>query len=1432
MKFPRARLALLLISLQVAIVVPSIPGGGGSLAAQEPPPGEPIELPELRTADSLTFLEPDGSYTAKIFPGAINYQDSTGAWQPIDNTLVSSSVPGYAFENQANSFQVLLPSDLGATPVKVTKGNDWVTFGLVAAAGTPTLSAGTSSAARYPSALPGVDVAYEAQNDMVKETLTLSGPGAPTVFNFKGRASAGLTATEVSDGIEFFAGDVHAGVDPIFWFTPPYAVDAAGAVTDAEDISMALSWPDVTFTPQPQPTDFVVTVTVSPAWLADPARQWPVVVDPTIAMGRINDCHLASDTPTSSLCARPDLQAGFTGSHKRRILLSFDLSSLPPVPTVLKADLGLFVTGGTGSTPYRVHRVTRAWTNSATWNTTNGSTAWSAPGGDFDSAVAAERTVPAANEYRRWFPTGLVRDWVNGKYPNHGFLLKQATEATSNVVTFVSKENSDSTRWPFLEVNYVRRLGELPSYTFWDFDLTDRMQARVNVATGNLLIKTSDFTVPGTGLNLVVDRYYNGYEDRNVTKADSGWRFSIPTDARLTIFPSDGSVRYEGISGYKVPFIKKSDGSFESPPGIDAKLTQTGSNYGLKFNKSEETYNFDSAGRWTSHVDRNGNRISFAYPSSTEIRITDTQNRVTVVTLNAGGLITGITDSGGRTYAYTYDSGNNLTSYRDAAGGVTSFAYDSNKRLTQITTVRGSRTKFTYPASTDKRVASVVQVLSGETGPTTTFAQDFTNNKTVVTDPRGKQTTYEFDKEARVTKVTDARGNSRSSTFNPNGNVLAGTDALQQNTLFTYNPANDLTQMKIPTGATSAWTYANVSHPHSPSSSQDPQGNFLDYAYDTPGNLTSVTNRATGDRFSYAYNANGTLSRITDAKSNVTNFFYDAAGNLTSIDYPGPLGTVSFTYTTSISRLASMTDGKNQTSSYTYDPLDRLTRITFQDGSQVNYAYDGNGNLSSRTDATGTTTFAYDHLNRMTTKNLPGGSSITFAWDASGNLGSLTDAGGTVSYGYDDTNNVASLTEPGGHLSTFTYDKNDNRISTAYPNGVKMGIGRDNSGRVCKIASTRGTLPSPFTCTSSAPSPLTSFSYTYTQGGTDRALRQSMTDNVTADTTSYVYDTWSRLTRADRSATGAVDFQYAYDPVGNMTSKTLSGTSTTFNYNAANQLTSSGSTTFSYDGNGNLTGSSAGLSLSYNAKSQTTSITPAGGSPVGLSYADATQDERTAKGSTAFTNHLLGLGRETGPQTVQYRWNDAFTEPFALTSEQIGTNRYYYLFDGLGSVVGLTDSAGNLVDGKSYRYEPYGKQLDGPTSVSNPWRFAGAYFDVETAFYKMGTRYYDPSVGRWTQPDPIRGSTSDPLSLNWYVYAGDDPVNQLDPTGRRHSVLVTVEATIETLLGCLGGAIAGGTIGFLLGGGALGTAIGAGLGCAIGGYERGKRFVIRIRLRH
>ncbi len=67
---------------------------------------------------------------------------------------------------------------------------------------------------------------------------------------------------------------------------------------------------------------------------------------------------------------------------------------------------------------------------------------------------------------------------------------------------------------------------------------------------------------------------------------------------------------------------------------------------------------------------------------------------------------------------------------------------------------------------------------------------------------------------------------------------------------------------------------------------------------------------------------------------------------------------------------------------------------------------------------------------------------------------------------------------------------------------------------------------------------------------------------------------------------------------------------------------------------------------------------------------------------------------------------------------------------------------------------------------TNTWRYASGYYDVSTGLYKFGIRYYDPAIGRWTQRDPVGGSLQETTKANPYVYAGDDPVNMVDPSGK------------------------------------------------------------------
>ncbi|MDP2816080.1 MAG: RHS repeat-associated core domain-containing protein, partial [Rectinemataceae bacterium] len=66
--------------------------------------------------------------------------------------------------------------------------------------------------------------------------------------------------------------------------------------------------------------------------------------------------------------------------------------------------------------------------------------------------------------------------------------------------------------------------------------------------------------------------------------------------------------------------------------------------------------------------------------------------------------------------------------------------------------------------------------------------------------------------------------------------------------------------------------------------------------------------------------------------------------------------------------------------------------------------------------------------------------------------------------------------------------------------------------------------------------------------------------------------------------------------------------------------------------------------------------------------------------------------------------------------------------------------------------------------------FASGYYEAEAGLYILGPRTYDPSLGRFLQKDPLAGSLLDLVSQNEYVYANNDPVNKIDPTGHRAEI--------------------------------------------------------------
>ena len=104
------------------------------------------------------------------------------------------------------------------------------------------------------------------------------------------------------------------------------------------------------------------------------------------------------------------------------------------------------------------------------------------------------------------------------------------------------------------------------------------------------------------------------------------------------------------------------------------------------------------------------------------------------------------------------------------------------------------------------------------------------------------------------------------------------------------------------------------------------------------------------------------------------------------------------------------------------------------------------------------------------------------------------------------------------------------------------------------------------------------------------------------------------------------------------------------------------------------------------------------------------------------------------------------------------TSREYYHANRLGSVIAMADETGTLT--AQYVYTPFGVE-DAYNASGNPFRYTGRRLDAQWGIYYYRARYYDPQIGRFLETDPAWYVDS----MNLYAYVGNDPVNNIDPTG-------------------------------------------------------------------
>jgi RHS repeat-associated protein len=904
------------------------------------------------------------------------------------------------------------------------------------------------------------------------------------------------------------------------------------------------------------------------------------------------------------------------------------------------------------------------------------------------------------------------------------------------------------------------------------------------------------------------------------------YTFPLPDGARLLLGPDGHEYLFQksGTGTWSAPagsdfgtLADQADGT-RTVTRQHPKLTYAFKNEYLVSvkdrNGNKIQVNRDASDKITSIVDTQNRTYSVGYHANGFLdHITDPTGRSVTYGYDAGNNLATVT----------------VSDPNDPTGSaVTTYVYgpDGNDGwMSQVTTPAGHIVKYAYLGGMN-RLTKIVRVDPATgTGPTTTFDAKAQPGKVLVSDPNAHTTTYTIDRSgtdhlARISKVTDANGHNRSSSYDANNNMTSvGGDAVSAVYNLTYDANDNMTAFKSPssngtnTGASTTFKYAAPGQSFLPSSMADPASRCRAFRYDTAGNLTDVYDGQNnpcdgltgGTHLKNAYQGDtgvscgakvGELCSTTDGKGNVTSYGYDASGNLASVTPPAPLGQTTIT-SDGLGRPSLVTDGRGQQTRFKYDKDDRVTQLLVggattcdaPHASCIDYTYDKGGNLTGRVSNIGTTSYSYDAFGRLFRKSLPGplvdacagDTGMKIGYDAASNVTSYCDARGTVVYGYDAANELTSIQEPGGNCAANPVTgpctkiayvdatgkfQDGRRASVTYPpsTGAVSTLSYDNAGNLTSIVLKKGATT------------LASYSYTYNQGTVDVDQRQTMTD-ATGATTSYHYDGFGRLcwyasgTSTNACTTppaGATSF--TYDANGNRTKMVSGATTTNYAYNAADELCASSSgtpscttPTYTYDANGNLTSNPVFSSLVYNTKDQTTSRTPVGGSATTYSYADADQTERVAIGSRTLAWSPLGLAEESSDGGTFYT-NDPTGSILGERVTNFGSN-YYFVYDGLGSVVGVMDANG--VVGKNYTYDPFGNvTVSGPSPVNSNLRFAAGYHEpAPHNLYQFGTRSYDPTIGRWTQQDAVAGSIENPGEIDPYVYVGDDPVDFVDPTG-------------------------------------------------------------------
>ena len=688
------------------------------------------------------------------------------------------------------------------------------------------------------------------------------------------------------------------------------------------------------------------------------------------------------------------------------------------------------------------------------------------------------------------------------------------------------------------------------------FILFDRYGNLLSVSLGGVVLQSRTYGTGGlTAINLLGGRqiqfqYTNGKMTKAILPSGAAYTYTYTANGQFQSVTSPGGLNV------RTYLYESSDAK---------KLTGVSIN-GVRYS----TYSYYADGRvQTSGLAGGENKDSFVY-SGYDTTVTSAAGQPTTYSFSSPARKpTQISRAGTATCAAAaaktfYDAAGWLDYTLDWNGNKTDYTYDAYGRLQQQTSAAGTSSANTVVTTWTQYTNDIQETVSKDANGNPYYKASYTYVPFGKVNYGSIASIVETDLHSGVQRTT-----SMAYTYLPNGGIasIAESRSLPSGaatTTRTYDSYGNQTGLTNAAGQTT--TFGGYSADGLMGWSVDPNGVTTNYAYYANGDLMSKTaNLASGARTaSYYYNGDHKVTDIVHNSGRAERFRYNAAGRqiavgngaseFVNVDLDLPSNTAntnSDRYVASQSGTSITAAAAGKFASYRkFDSLGRPYTDSGNAGQRLQFVYDGNGNVKSRTDAAGHATYYYyDALNRLVQTTLPNGGAVIFHFNAEGNQDWVQDAKGVVtSYTYDGFGQVTSRSNSDTGLTRFTYDIAGRLNNEARANGLSINYSWDSLDRMLTRSSAAVTESFVYDQGTNGKGHLTSMSdasgsttYGYNDGG-DLVSQQS---NIVGTNfgTGWSFDASGRMTTLQYPS-GLV-LSYTYDPYGRVSkvSSNLGGAS-------------------------------------------------------------------------------------------------------------------------------------------------------------------------------------------------------------------------------------------------------------------------------------------------